>query len=107
SITLADYPVLRNLELFLRVPGSRNENQRVDPGRTDPQVFSTLGIAGFGLKAAGEVVRGLSLGGLIDATIPGAINGSNGHLDATSATYAFLATLDTRRLHPRLPYRFP
>src|SRR5579883_3179884 len=63
GITGPDVLVLRNLEFYLGLFNSSNENARTDTGRTDPSVILALADVAFGLRGAYEVLRGFSVGG--------------------------------------------
>jgi outer membrane protein OmpA-like peptidoglycan-associated protein len=104
-LTGPDLPVLRLLELYLGIFNSSNQNKRKDDGRTDPEVILALGDVGFGLRGAGEVVKGLNLGGNLGVRFFNSISGVAAKLDATNVLIDLLATFDVRKFAPVVPLR--
>ncbi|MSP61835.1 MAG: hypothetical protein EXR72_16175 [Myxococcales bacterium] len=106
GLTGPDVVFLRNLEAYLAVFNSSNQNKRVDIGRTDPTVILSLGDVGFGLRGAGEVTRGLSLGGHVGVRFFNSISAVAANFDATNVSIDLLGMFDVRRVAPSVPLRF-
>jgi hypothetical protein len=106
AVTGPDRPVLRHLELSLSISGSRSDNVRADVGRTDPTTIATLGTLGVGVKAGGEVVRSLSVGGLVEGRFFTWTTGGPAPIESASATVTGLGSFDVGRLVPAVPLRF-
>jgi outer membrane protein OmpA-like peptidoglycan-associated protein len=107
GLTGPDVTFLRNLELYLAVYNSSNQNKRNDTGRTDPTVILALGDVGVGLKGAGEVTKGLSIGGNVGVRFFNSISGVAANFDATNLDVNVIGSLDLRKLaSPNVPLRF-
>ena len=106
GLTGPDVAFLRNLEIYLAVLNSSNQNVRKDTGRTDPSVILALGDVNLGLKAGGELGKGFSLGGNVNVRFFNSISGVLAESSATSASLDLLAMYDVRKIAPNVPLRF-
>lgn len=105
SLQGPDLTVLRNLELYFALFNSSNQNKRNDSNRTDPAVILSLADVGLGLKGAGEVTRGFSIGANFGVRFLNSVSGVAANLDATVLDFNLIAMLDVRRLAPTVPLR--
>ena len=106
GLTGPDFLVLRNLELYLGIFNSSNQNKRVDQGRTDPTVILALGDVGVGLRGAGEVAKGFSIGANLNVRFLNSISAVLANFDATNVAVDLLLGYDVRRVAPKVPLRF-
>ncbi len=106
ALTGPDVLVLRNLELYLTLSNSSNENARKDDNRTDPKVILSLGDLAMGIKGAGELARGFSLGGNFGVRFFNSISDVLANFSATNIDFNLLAMVDVRKFAPSVPLRF-
>ncbi len=106
AITGPDVVVMRNLELYLGILNSSNLNERDDTGRTDPKVILSLGDIVLGLKGAGEVTRGISVGGNFGVRFFNSISDVLANPDATNFDVNAIGSVDVRRFAEKVPLRF-
>ena len=105
GITGPDVTFLRNLELYLGILNSSNQNKRTDSQRTDPSVILALADVSFGLKGSWELAPSFLLGGNVGVRFFNSISGVTANFDATNVDLNLVGTFDARKINASVPLR--
>jgi outer membrane protein OmpA-like peptidoglycan-associated protein len=105
GLTGPDLAVLRNLELYLAIFNSSNQNKRTDPGRSDPAVILALADVALGLKGAYEVMKGLNVGANFGVRFFNSISAVSANFSATNFDINALGSFDLRPYVSYIPVR--
>jgi outer membrane protein OmpA-like peptidoglycan-associated protein len=102
------YTPWKYLELYLGLFNSSNKNERVDAGRTDPQVILALGDLQLGVKGRYPVVRWLDLALHLGVRFFNGVSGISFDGDSTNFTVDGVASFDLRHAAAtaNVPLRF-
>jgi outer membrane protein OmpA-like peptidoglycan-associated protein len=100
------YTPWKFIELYLALFNASNKNERVDPGRTDPQVILSLGDLALGVKGRYPVTRFLDLALRLDVKFLNSVSGISFDGSSTNFSVDLIGTLDVRHLVSTVPLRF-
>jgi outer membrane protein OmpA-like peptidoglycan-associated protein len=102
------YTPWKYIEVYLAIFNASNRNERVDNGRTDPEVILSLGDLALGLKGRYPVMPFIDLALNIGIKLLNSVNGISFSGDSTNFTADLIASFDLRHAEAtkNVPLRF-
>jgi outer membrane protein OmpA-like peptidoglycan-associated protein len=105
---IINYTPWKYIEAYLGIYNASNQNQRTDPGRTDPEVILALGDLGLGLKGRYDVARFMDLALNVGLRFLNSVSGISFDGSSTNVAIDAIASWDLRHAEAtkNVPLRF-
>jgi outer membrane protein OmpA-like peptidoglycan-associated protein len=100
------YTPWKYLEAYFGLYNTSNQNARTDPGRTDPQLLTSLADFALGLKGRYPVARFVDLALRVEVKFLDSVNASGIEGAATNGSVDAIASFDLRHIAKAVPLRF-
>ncbi len=100
------YTPWKYIEIYAALFNQSNKNERVDAGRTDPQVILSLGDFAFGLKGRYPVHKSFDLALHAGVRFLNSVNGISFDGKSTNFAIDLVGSFDVRKIAEKVPLRF-